>query len=207
MNMRGSLLMRVLVGSVLSGCCGKKLSEYGGKKLSGCGGKKAEYVLINSIMAMIFVLTFLCFGFSFKFFFYISLFSLLCVAAVKDMKEQTIPNPLILIGLAVGLGLALFNLSMTNIIDLFLGILSPILILGTIYIISHGGIGIGDIKLFACVGIFLGLWATIEIIIISIIICGLTSLVLLKLHFLKKTSKVPFAPFVFLSAIITIFAF
>jgi prepilin signal peptidase PulO-like enzyme (type II secretory pathway) len=165
---------------------------------------KTEYILVNLIMAIIFNLLLLNYGLSLKLFTYISLCSILCIASVIDIKNQKIPNPLIIAAASLGLGSTLFYPNLNSIIDSILGAISAILLLGLIFITSHNSIGIGDIKLLMCVGIFLGMQSTLESIIISIFICGLVSFILMKLHFLNRKSNIPFAPFVFLGVLLTI---
>lgn len=70
------------------------------------------------------------------------------------------------------------------------------------YLISRGGIGAGDVKLFAVIGYYLGSDTTFELIVISFFLCAVVSVFLLCWKKIQWKSKLPFVPFVLAGMII-----
>jgi leader peptidase (prepilin peptidase)/N-methyltransferase len=74
-------------------------------------------------------------------------------------------------------------------------------IVAVISIITKGSIGMGDAKLFACVGIWFGLQTTLGIMLIATMLSGFVGLILLTFKKVNRKTTMPFAPYVFLATI------
>lgn len=119
-----------------------------------------------------------------------------------DLKHMYIPIELNIIILIIGLINICFNYQNTLIY------LQAFLISGGIFlflaIISRGGLGGGDIKLIAFLGLILGLKPILFTIYGSYVVGAIVGIILLILRKKKLVSTVPFAPFITIATIIYI---
>ncbi|MTI47482.1 prepilin peptidase [Sporosalibacterium faouarense] len=134
---------------------------------------------------------------------YSFLLGLLAIIAIIDFKKKLIPDYFIILGIIFGI------VSMTlcqdiSIYNAILGALFPFTILGIISFISKGALGMGDCKLFALIGIFVGFQGAIFILFISSIISGVFSLIMLIARRVTRKTTIPFAPFVYFSTLFVI---
>lgn len=132
---------------------------------------------------------------------YIILIILLSVASIMDIKTKNIQNRLVLYGLVTGLIIAALNFSMPTVFDAFMGLIAGGGILLAIACFSKDGIGMGDVKLMACTGLYLGLGRTLGCLALSIIFCGIFGAVLLFLRGYNRKTTIPFAPFILIGSI------
>lgn len=128
------------------------------------------------------------------------LFSLLLVLAFIDLEHKLLPNVLTLAG--VGMGLIFSLLGWTGpIAQSVLGIVVGFGLVAAIAVISRGGMGMGDAKLLALIGSFLG-WQTVFYVLFwaSVIgaVVGITYLYVTKQD--RKT-PIPFGPFLAVAAL------
>ncbi len=134
---------------------------------------------------------------------YILLIILLVIATIVDIKEKIIPNWLVFVGFIIGSVNAFLNPAM-SIASAAMAMVSAGVLLWTISYISKGGLGIGDVKLFACVGLFLGIDKIISAIIYATMISGLVGLLLLLINYSNRKKTMPFAPFILIGVLFTI---
>ncbi len=128
---------------------------------------------------------------------------LLSIAAVVDIKWKIIPNHLILVGSFLGSIMLFINTHITGI-----NIIITIVLLGgllwMISVFSKGALGMGDVKLVACIGIFLGLQKTLTVICMALVLSGIIAVFLLVFRYADKKKEMPFAPFILVATMITI---
>ncbi|NLZ54393.1 MAG: prepilin peptidase, partial [Thermoanaerobacteraceae bacterium] len=74
-----------------------------------------------------------------------------------------------------------------------------------IVVLSRGGMGGGDIKLFATVGMYLGLRLTVLALLLSFVFGSIAGLILILLKGKKMKDAIPFAPFIALGSIVSLF--
>ena len=80
------------------------------------------------------------------------------------------------------------------------------LIFGVYYLVrKKEGLGFGDIKLMACLGLLLGVWKTILTIVISSVVGAVVLLILNAVKKGEKDREYPFAVFIVPAAIIALF--
>ncbi|MHB1394034.1 MAG: prepilin peptidase [Clostridia bacterium] len=131
---------------------------------------------------------------------YLVVFAILITASIIDIKERRIPDNLIIAGVAIGLALAFHNPEQ-GFLDGLIGGMTAGLILLLISHITKGGLGLGDVKLFGCIGIYLGLESTVSAMLIAAILSGLFSLILICINRDNKKREIPFAPFIMAGAL------
>ena len=126
---------------------------------------------------------------------YLTIIILLAAAAIIDIRKKRIPDKLVLAGTVAGLAFVLID-PQREFLSSILGGATAGLVLLLIHYITKGGLGLGDVKLFGCSGIFLGLEGTVSAMLISAVLSGLFSMVLICLNPDNKKSEIPFAPFI-----------
>lgn len=132
-----------------------------------------------------------------------TLILLMGAAAISDIRSFIIPNIIVLSILLLGF----INLIVTEGKGIGYG-LSGLIGIGLLFFAIHyltkGAIGIGDVKLLAAIGLFLGFWNTIGVLLLASLLSGLGCIFLIVLGRLKRDSRVPFAPFIFIGGSIYI---
>lgn len=177
-----------------------------------------QYPLVEISTALIFVSLFLKFQdlfientliFSLTLAYYATMFSLLMVISVYDIRHKIIPDTLSLVfGILAFLGMFLFyNFGFYPHIPSLLETLSGVLIalpFALIWLVSYGAwMGLGDAKLALGLGWLLGFSRVLSGTVVAFwagAIVGVFLLALSKKHGMK--SEIPFAPFLVLGALI-----
>lgn len=174
-----------------------------------CGEKiSIKYPLVELFVALMYLILALIFGMSSSFFVYAFLSSLLIIASIIDLEFQIIPNGLVIIGIIVGLVFSLIGLSV-HIEDALIGMLvggGTFLLVALLaqLILKKEGMGGGDIKLMAMIGLFIGWRLTILSILLSIYSGGLIGGLLLLLRIKKRSDAIPYGPFIALGTFLSI---
>ena len=133
------------------------------------------------------------------------------VLAVTDLRKRIVPNQLVLALLlcwCLTVIPSLFSdiegtltLLKSSAIGFFLG--GGLFLL--IYFISKGGLGGGDVKLVAVMGLYLGLNGILPALLLGSILAALFCLVMVFLKKLGRKDAIPLVPFLYLGALIPIF--
>jgi leader peptidase (prepilin peptidase)/N-methyltransferase len=158
------------------------------------------------------------FDISYQYFAYIVLFTILTAIVFIDIESRTIPDVLTIAALFFGFLLMFLNsVFKLNIFPMYNDWWKPLLGIipgtGFLLLIALAGIlitgndnilGMGDVKIFAPVGLFLGFERCIVAVMLSFIAGGVFSFILLILGQAKKKMTIPFAPFIVLATFITI---
>lgn len=127
-----------------------------------------------------------------------------------DYKTKKIPNKLLILGLISRIVLYIIEVFVGegNMLNIFLSDIKGALVGGLIFLMGSlfvkNGVGMGDIKMFALIGIFYGYGGTVSTIVYSLFLCFIMALFLLITR--KKAIKdtVPLAPFAFIGLILTL---
>ena len=139
-----------------------------------------------------------------------SVYSGLSIFFLTDSKFYIIPNKILLIMVAIRLFLLpveyfVYPENFVNVlIDCAIGAVGCFVILAIISLLSKGGIGMGDVKLFTTLGLVTGLYCTFNTLLYGLVICALFSLLLMVSKRKKAKDKVPFAPFIFVGFLVTL---
>lgn len=175
-----------------------------------------QYPLVEFFTGVIWLLTYTRYGFSIETVAIIFLYTLLIPIALIDLKHMIIPNGLVLVGFVGGLALSAYHIFVEPFslyrspawYSPFIGMISAAGILFIIALLSFiryrddGGMGMGDVKLFIPIGMFLGWKLSLLSLFISIMIGGIISIILLIFKVLDKKSALPFGPFIVISTFI-----
>lgn len=128
---------------------------------------------------------------------------ILLLIALIDWQVQIIPDALIFV-VAVG-GLMYGGLYLPGgITDSLFGGLIAFGIMLAIFMISRGGMGGGDVKFSAAVGLWFGVDATLMFLLLAFITGGIYSAVLLVSGSKAGKEAIPFGPFLCAAAFVTV---
>ncbi len=139
----------------------------------------------------------------------------LIVISFIDLEHLIIPDKLVYPGIFIGLFFAGFRWILERDTPLLIsrvigaiagaGIITIIAIIGRA-VFRKSAMGIGDIKLMAMIGAYVGAWPYIPLIlIIGAFIGSIFGLVLIILRRKRMDSYIPFGPFLSISAVISLF--
>ncbi len=141
---------------------------------------------------------------------------LICIAFI-DAEYRMIPNGFIITGLISGLALFLYNLFFT--VDMFgdrvwfnpilgfavgTGFLFMVSLVGMLVYKSDDAMGMGDIKLYAVIGLFLGWRMTIVSLLLSVFSAAIGCVFMIILKKNNRKSTIAFGPYIAVGTFITI---
>jgi leader peptidase (prepilin peptidase)/N-methyltransferase len=140
--------------------------------------------------------------------------SFLIVISIIDFQFMLIPNKVVYPGLAVGFLFAIYETILKRDKDVIISdvlgavagavIILLIALLGT-YAFKKEAMGMGDIRLMAMIGMFVGFWPHVLLtIILGSLLGSIIGLILIALKRKKSDSQIPFGPFLSISGLITI---
>ena len=168
------------------------------------------YPLFELLTGILFLLSYLVFGFTFEFLISIVFISILIIVSISDLKYYIIPDEVLIVGSIIIIILLLIN-SFINDISLFTGVLMPILNGGAsfalLYLFKFFGdllfqkecLGGGDIKLLFVIGLVIGF----DMSIVCIFIASFIALPLSIVSLIKNNNNIlPFGPYLSVAAII-----
>lgn len=183
-----------------------------------CGERiSLRYPLVELLTAVIFVILFNRYGFTAPFFAFAYLMTILTAVFFIDIDHRIIPNGLVLAALAGGLVFFIWNCIYPNpqifgdekwwtpLLGLFpgSGFLLFVAITGSLIYKTEDAMGMGDVKLMAPIGLFLGWRLCITALAVSVLLGGLISMALMLLRIKKRKDTVAFGPFIVTGAFVT----
>lgn len=170
---------------------------------------KPTMALITPILL---VALFLHWGLTLQFFVFAFLTIILIMDAFADIKAQIIPNGLNFTGFLVGAVLIYYTTIQDAMagVDLLLGMLTgggifALIALFSYIIYKKEGMGMGDVKLMAVLGMFFGVYNTIQIFVLSFAIGAVASILLMITKIKKSSDYMAFGPFIVMATFITMF--
>jgi leader peptidase (prepilin peptidase)/N-methyltransferase len=172
-----------------------------------CGEKiSIRYPVVEAMTALLFLAIYIKTGISIRSAVSLVFAILLLLISFIDLETMTIPDFLMLIGIAVGSAYSIYNRSF---IDSLIGACSGFLFMfvlseGAKYFLKKEALGDGDIKLVVMFGAFLGMERTFISIFAGSIFGAVLGISLILLGRLKKEDYIPFAPFLASGAVVSI---
>ncbi len=182
-----------------------------------CGAKiSPRYPLIEALTGAIFVILFLRFGLSIELAASIFLMAILIPVFFIDLEHQIVPDELVIVGMV---GAVIFTgYNFFNPVELFgesvwwnrllglipgTGFLLFVAIIGYV-IYKTDAMGMGDVKLFAPIGIFLGWKLCLLTLLLSVFVAGVISIFLMILGKKSRKDAIPFGPFIVIGTFISL---
>lgn len=118
----------------------------------------------------------------------------LLVVSVTDLRQRVIPNRVLLLAAAAAVALSLFHGPMTLPEDLLAAavVSAPLVVVS---LLRPDGMGMGDAKLVAVIGLFMG-WQALPALLIGLALAGMTGvLIALGKRLPPSRTALPLAPF------------
>ncbi len=162
-----------------------------------------RYPAVEALTAVVFIDTFLVTGWSFLLVKYLFVASLLLAIAFIDLEHYIIPDSLNVVLAAGGVVLTLLAGDVT-LVQVFIGAVvvgGTLLLLGLLF---QGGMGGGDIKLGAALGLTLG-WPLAPLgLLLGSLVGGITGFILMAAGLKGRRDAIPFGPFLALGTFLAI---
>lgn len=176
-----------------------------GGKCRYCGESIAiRYTFVEFITGLLFSVLYWRYGIDWVLLPYLTLTAILIAITFIDLDHQIIPNKINLFALG---GFLVFNiiLGYINWAVSLLGALIGGGFLFLLVILSKGAaMGMGDVKIMAVLGLYLGWTSIILTLLLSFIIGGVFGVLLLALKIKGRKDAIPFGPWIAIAAFITI---
>ncbi len=140
---------------------------------------------------------------------YLILYAVLFLIAWNDGKKKRIPNKILKV--LLGIRCVLMVLEWLRFPKLGLALLMSAalgaLLGGGVFLLAHfiakGGVGMGDVKLLAVIGTYVGSGSIMAAAFLSVMVSAIYSVVMLLLKKIKLKEEIPFAPFIFVGTALT----
>ncbi|MCG8403509.1 MAG: prepilin peptidase [Firmicutes bacterium] len=163
-----------------------------------------RYPLVEIITALLFLAAYINWGVSWHTASMWVFLAMLVLVSVIDIYHRIIPDEALLAATIIGLPL-LFLASLDYLISGVIGFFAAGLLLLVIAAVSRGGMGGGDVKLSAVMGLFLGWQGVAVALFLSFLAGGVISILLLATKIKGRKDAVPFGPYLALGGIIAAF--
>ncbi|MGY3717135.1 prepilin peptidase [Sutcliffiella cohnii] len=170
-----------------------------------CGVKVSPiYPFFELLTAILFVLAPLQLGWSYELIVAWTFISMLIIIVITDIHYMLIPNKILLFFFFLFIAEAVL-ISYSTWTDHFLGVVVGFLVPFLVALLSKGGMGGGDVKLFAVIGFVIGWELVLLTFFLASFIGTVGALVGMKLGKVEKGKPFPFGPFIAIAAWIAYF--
>jgi len=179
-----------------------------GGKCRHCQGKiSLRYPLIELLSGILSVIAFWCFGPSKWYLVYYAFLASLLTASIIDLEHRLIPDEISIGGAVIAMGLSFLPGKKIAVFDSLVGAGAGFLILFLVaevyYLITRReGMGLGDAKLLAMIGAFLGFRSLPLIIFIGPLLGAIIGIFFIVLSKEGRFYKIPFGPFLSLAGLV-----
>ncbi|HHY72841.1 MAG TPA: prepilin peptidase [Bacillus bacterium] len=162
------------------------------------------YPCFELVTGILFVYSFYHFGFSAELIVSLTFVSMLIIIVVSDLKYMLIPDKVLLF-FAPMLIIERIIIPLNPWWNSFLGASAGFCLLLMIAIISKGGMGGGDIKLFALIGLVLGWKLVLLAFFMSTLFGTVFGIIGMLLKKVERGKPMPFGPYIAIGALATYF--
>lgn len=135
---------------------------------------------------------------------YLLFIALLIAVTFTDLEHMLIPNRLIIVGLAGGLVFAPF-VPEPGLVSALIGLAAAGGVLLLLAVVSRGGMGGGDVKLAAVIGLFLGWQSALLALFLAALAGSIVGIGLRLGGALHRGEPMPFGPFIAVGAVTALF--
>ncbi|MCX7774420.1 MAG: prepilin peptidase [Clostridia bacterium] len=175
-----------------------------------------KYPLVELLTGITWLFIFLRYGLSIETLALIFLFTVLIPILFIDLEHMIIPDGLVLTGLIGGAALFIYHIAvkpfslyqsslwyapLIGVVSAS-GILLVVALIGLAIYKNDGAMGMGDVKLFLPIGLFLGWKLALLSLFMSVMLGGILSIILLLFKVVDRKSAIPFGPFIILGTFI-----
>lgn len=176
----------------------------GGKCRSCKASVSPIYPIMELITGILFAVSPFIVGWGIELLYCYAIISLLVIITVSDLAYMIIPNKILMIFACVFFVLHIAS-GDGQWFDFLLGAMIGFGLLLLIALVSKGGMGGGDIKLFALLGFILGVKLVLLAFFFSVLYGAVIGMLLMLLRVVEKRQPVPFGPFIAAGALTAYF--
>ncbi len=127
----------------------------------------------------------------------------LCIVAYVDLRRKIILDEVLVLLLSVGLVYTgIFGNTWS---ESLLGAVTGSGLLGLLYLMSRGGMGLGDVKFAGVLGIWTGFPGIVVNLYLAFFLGGTVALLLCALHKANRKTRLPFGPCLCAGAVLSFF--
>lgn len=163
-----------------------------------------NYPIVELITGILFAYCYVMIGMNIELVKALLFISMSIIVVITDMRYMIIPNNVLLFFLPL-----FIIMNVLSPLDPWWSAITGAIIGGAIIFIiillSRGGMGAGDMKLFFVLGLVLGMKSTILALFLASIFGAVIGSVLLLLKIIRRKQPVPFGPFIILGALLAYF--
>lgn len=180
-------------------------------RCASCGAPiSARYPLVELMTGVFAGVYYLHYGWSLTTLVYFCFTAALIVVTFVDLNFRIIPDVISLPGIAAGLGVSFFRNDLSPMDSLWGILLGGGVLLAVFFgyylVTRREGMGLGDVKLLAMIGGFLGWKAVLFVLFSSSLMGALSGLAVMASRKGNLKLAIPFGPFLAIGAILYIFA-
>lgn len=162
------------------------------------------YPCMELLTGLLFAYSYFIFGFQIELITAILFISLLIIISVSDIAYMLIPNKILLSFLPILIMMRII-VPLNPWYDMIVGAIVGFGLIALIIIVSKGGMGAGDMKLFFVLGVVIGWKQVLLTFFLASLIGTLFGLILKSLQKLKRKQPIPFGPSIAIAALIAYF--
>ncbi|NME99008.1 prepilin peptidase [Aneurinibacillus aneurinilyticus] len=168
-------------------------------------GISPVYPIMEFITGFLFAAAYYIYGFTAEMWMTLLFASLLVIITVSDLAYRIIPDKVLLPFFITFLIARFFIHPHESYLSHLIGMVLGFSIFFGIALISRGGMGGGDIKLFTVVGLFLGYPLLFVTILFSTFLGTLYGILVMIIHGSGRKTEVPFGPFIAVAAMLAVY--
>ncbi|MHA6251465.1 prepilin peptidase [Oceanobacillus sp. CAU 1775] len=173
-----------------------------------CRGCKKKisiiYPLVEGMTGVLFAFSYYIFGFQWELAVALLLVSMLMIILVSDLTYMIIQNKVLLFFLPFFIILRVLS-PLDPWWSPIVGGVGAFLLLALIIIVSRGGMGAGDMKLFGVLGIVLGFKLVFLAFFLACLIGAVIGILLMAFKVVKRQQAIPFGPYIVIAALLSYF--
>ncbi|WP_047985090.1 prepilin peptidase [Ornithinibacillus californiensis] len=162
------------------------------------------YPLVEVLTGALFAISYIQYGFSMELIISLLLVSMLVIIFVTDINYMLIPNKVLIFFLPFFIVLRIVE-PLNPWWSSITGAITGFAVIAIIILVSRGGMGAGDMKLFAVLGIVLGLQQVLLAFFLSCVIGAVIGILLILLKRIDRKQPVPFGPYIVIGTLIAYF--
>ncbi len=174
-------------------------------KCRNCSAKISPiYPIIEMLTGLLFAFSYAQIGFQLELIIALLFISMLMIIFVSDITYMLIPNKILLFFLPFFIMLRILA-PLTPWYDAIIGAIVGFGLIALIIIVSQGGMGAGDMKLFGVIGIVLGWKKVLLAFFIAAFLGAIIGGILMVVDKVKKKQPIPFGPYIVVGALVSYF--
>lgn len=159
------------------------------------------YPMMECLTGLLFAFSYWKIGFQPELLIALFFISMFVIITVSDLRYMVIPNK-VLWPFGVLFVVLRMVYPLTTFADALVGAIFGFLVLLVVSILTHGGIGGGDLKLFFVIGLVLGTTLTLLALFISSLIGLIISVFIIQVKKLNRKTPIPFGPSIAIASLI-----